>query len=144
MKPTAQKRKSMPAGSHAFRIHDLLKKRKEDLAVKDGNIAASIAAASASAVAAALVAPSSSSSSSSSFQAVEVIEDDSEKALPRAIRQVAAAAPLLGAATLDPVDAIGKQEFGFEAGDVLKLKYIDPKPLQGFKQFLNEIFTCKV
>ena len=90
MKPTAQKRKSMPAGSHAFRIHDLLKKRKEDLAVKDGNIAASIAAASASAVAAALVAPSSSSSSSSSFQAVEVIEDDSEKALPRAIRQVAA------------------------------------------------------
>ena len=79
-----------------------------------------------------------------SFQAVEVIEDDSEKALPRAIRQVAAAAPLLGAATLDPVYAIGKQEFGFEAGDVLKLKYIDPKPLQGFKQFLNEIFTCKV
>ena len=134
----------MLAGSHAFRIHDLLKKRKEDLAVKDGNIAASIAAASASAVAAALVAPSSSSSSSSSFQAVEVIEDDSEKALPRAIHQVAAAAPLLGAATLDPVDATGKQEFGFEAGDVLKLKYIDPKPLQGFKQFLNEIFTCKV
>jgi hypothetical protein len=44
----------------------------------------------------------------------------------------------------DPVDAKGKQEFGFEVGDMLKLKYIDPKPLQGFKQFQNEIFTCKV
>ena len=39
-------------------------------------------------------------------------------------QSLAAAAPLLGAATLDPVDATGKQEFGFEAGDVLKLKYM--------------------
>ena len=56
-----------------------------------------------------------------------MIEHDSEKAIPSAIQQVAGA-PLLGAAMHNPVDAKGKQEFGFEVGDMLKLKYIDPKP----------------
>ena len=51
--------------------------------------------------------------------------------------------PILGNALHDLVDAKGKQEFGIEAGDTLKLKYIDPTPPQGFKQFHNQIFTCK-
>ena len=51
--------------------------------------------------------------------------------------------PILGNALHDLVDAKGKQEFGIEAGDTLKLKYIVATPPQGFKQFHNQIFTCK-
>ena len=45
---------------------------------------------------------------------------------------------------MPPNDARGKQEFGIEADDTLRLKYVDPAPPQGFKQFQNAIITCKV
>ena len=44
----------------------------------------------------------------------------------------------------DPVDAVGKQEFGIEVGYTLKMTYIDPEPPMGMKQYKDKTFTCKV
>ena len=44
----------------------------------------------------------------------------------------------------DPVDAVGKQEFGIEVGYTLKMSYIDPEPPMGMKQYKDKTFTCKV
>ena len=41
----------------------------------------------------------------------------------------------------DPVDAVGKQEFGIEVGYTLKMSYIDPEPPMGMKQ--NKLFKKK-
>ena len=68
-----------------------------------------------------------------------MIEDSEQENSPRVMQGTL----ILGNALHDLVDAKGKQEFGIEAGDTLKLKYIDPTPPQGFKQFHNQIFTCK-
>ena len=70
---------------------DLLRKRKEDLAVRDGlNMAAASASENSQ----------NTSGSATSSQAVLVIEDNSEKAVPNA--------PLLGAAMHDPVALMQK------------------------------------
>ena len=60
------------------------------------------------------------------------------------ISRIAAASCILGEALHDPVETLGKQEFGIEVGEMVKLVYIDKDPQQGFKQFKNQYFTCKV
>ena len=55
-----------------------------------------------------------------------------------------AAVAILGGVVHDPVDAVGKQEFGIEVGYTLKMSYIDPEPPMGMKQYKDKTFTCKV
>ena len=103
--------------------------------------AASSAAMVASAVACAAVAKA------PARNAVLVIPDSDESETAQQGR-VAAASCILGEPALpplhDPVDTLGKQEFGIEVGETVKLVYIDKDPQQGFKQFKNQYFTCKV
>lgn len=99
--------------------------------------AASSAAMVASAVACAAVAKA------PARNAVLVIPDSDESETAQQGR-VAAASCILGEALHDPVDTLGKQEFGIEVGETVKLVYIDKDPQQGFKQFKNQYFTCKV
>ena len=54
------------------------------------------------------------------------------------ISRIAAASCILGEALHDPVDTLGKQEFGIEVGETVKLVYIDKDPQQGVKQFKNQ------
>ena len=61
-----------------------------------------------------------------------------------AVLAVPAAVAILGGVVHDPVDTVGKQEFGIEVGYTLKMSYIDPEPPMGMKQYKDKTFTCKV
>ena len=65
-------------------------------------------------------------------------------AVPAAVLAVPAAVAILCGVVHDPVDAVGKQEFGIEVGYTLKMSYIDPEPPMGMKQYKDKTFTCKV
>ena len=113
---------------------ELLKKRREDLQRSETAAAAG-----------------------SDILDVQVVSDSSDAdsflaapaAVPAAVTVLAvpaavAAVAILGGVVHDPVDAVGKQEFGIEVGYTLKMSYIDPEPPMGMKQYKDKTFTCKV
>ena len=51
---------------------------------------------------------------------------------------------LLGNCLVDPVNAKGKAEFGFDIGETLVLHYAPEKPDVGFKKFVGKSFTCSL
>ena len=79
---------------------------------------------------------------------VQVVSDssdaDSSLKAPAAVLAVPAAVAILGGVVHDPVDAVGKQEFGIEVGYTLKMSYIDPEPPMGMKQYKDKTFTCNL